>query len=67
MFNRIVFVGVEQGETRTDASFERREQEEHHKGTSPLERDLNLNLPMVSAFRLDGLHLAHGGAFERWL
>lgn len=66
-YNRIVFVGagVEPGTPRTDLSFQQREQPAHHKGMSPLERDLNVN--MVSQFRLDGMHMAHGGVFKRWV
>ncbi|KAK3911635.1 Protein kinase rad3 [Frankliniella fusca] len=66
LYNRIVFVGVEEaGELQTDDSFLRREQPDHHKGTSPLERDLEI--PMVSAFRLDSMHLLHSGVFKRWV
>ncbi|KAE8741244.1 hypothetical protein FOCC_FOCC013231 [Frankliniella occidentalis] len=63
-YSRIVFVGVN-GDLRTDESFSNREQPSHHKGMSPLERDLNVK--MVSQFRLDVLHLVHGGVFKRWL
>ncbi|KAK3911876.1 Nucleolar MIF4G domain-containing protein 1-like protein [Frankliniella fusca] len=64
-YNRTVFVGVDdEGEPRTDESFARRDQPGHHNGTSPLERDLGIK--MVSQFRLDEMHLVHGGVFKRW-
>ncbi|KAK3918524.1 LOW QUALITY PROTEIN: Ergochrome gene cluster protein, partial [Frankliniella fusca] len=63
-YNRIVFDGVE-GELRTDESFTERVQPLHPKGMSPLERDLGIK--MVSAFRLDAMHLVHGGSFKRWV
>ncbi|KAK3918582.1 Protein ANTAGONIST OF LIKE HETEROCHROMATIN PROTEIN 1 [Frankliniella fusca] len=64
-YNRTVFVGVDdEGEPRTDESFARRDQPGHHNGTSPLERDLGIK--MVSQFRLDVMHLVHGGVFKRW-
>ncbi|XP_036139067.1 uncharacterized protein LOC118644521 [Monomorium pharaonis] len=49
---------------RTDESFQNRDQPEHHKYNSPLERDLQHG--MVSMFRLDPMHL-YLGVFKRWL
>lgn len=48
---------------RTDESFQNRDQPEHHKYNSPLERDLQCG--MVSAFRLDPMHLIYAGVFKR--
>ncbi|KAK3918675.1 ATPase expression protein 1, mitochondrial [Frankliniella fusca] len=65
-YNRICFVGVDdEGEPRTDESFRNREQPLHLKGTSPLETVLQIK--MVSSFRLDAMHLLHGGVMKRWL
>jgi len=55
----------DQAPIRTDESFRNRNQPEHHKYTSPLERDLQCG--MVSAFRLDPMHLVYAGVFKRWL
>lgn len=65
LFNRVVFVGVEDGLPRTDEAYVNQEQEEHHKGVSPLLTHLGVN--MVSQFRLDCMHLVYAGVFKRWL
>ncbi|XP_036149059.1 uncharacterized protein LOC118647730 isoform X3 [Monomorium pharaonis] len=48
--NRQVFL-YDNAPLRTDESFQNRDQPEHHKYNSPLERDLQHG--MVSMFRLD--------------
>ena len=62
--NRQVFL-CDNAPLRTDESFQNRNQPEHHKYTSPLERDLQCG--MVSMFRLDPMHLVYAGVFKRWL
>lgn len=49
---------------RTDESFRNRSNALHHLGDSPLE---NIPTGMISSFRLDSLHLVHGGVMKRWL
>ncbi|XP_011858802.1 PREDICTED: uncharacterized protein LOC105556332 isoform X1 [Vollenhovia emeryi] len=49
---------------RTDESFKNKEQPLHHCGQSPLEQ---INIGMVSQFRLDPFHLAWHGVFRRLL
>lgn len=62
--NRQVFLH-DNAPLRTDESFHNRDQPEHHKYNSPLERDLQHG--MVSTFRLDPMHLVYLGVFKRWL
>lgn len=62
--NRQVFLN-DKAPLRTDESFRNRDQIEHHKYMSPLERDLQCG--MVSTFRLDPMHLVYAGVFKRWL
>lgn len=61
--NRQIFLH-DNAPLRTDESFKNREQLEHHKYDSPLER---LQCGMVSTFRLDPMHLVYAGVFKRWL
>lgn len=49
---------------RTDHSFENRDQEEHHRGDSPLEAT---DWGPVSQFRLDPMHLVFLGVYRRVL
>lgn len=49
---------------RTDESFKNKEQAIHHCGQSPLEQ---INIGMVSQFRLDPFHLVWHGVFRRLL
>lgn len=49
---------------RTDESFKNQMQPRHHKGVSPL---LQLNIKMISQFRLEPMHLVYEGVFKRLL
>lgn len=49
---------------RTDESFKNRDQPIHHCGQSPLEQ---INIEMVSQFRLDPFYLVWHGMFKRLL
>lgn len=49
---------------RSDKSFKRQAQEEHHKGTSPLSA---LNIGLVSGFPLDYMHLICLGVMKKLL
>ncbi|KAE8738901.1 hypothetical protein FOCC_FOCC015602 [Frankliniella occidentalis] len=61
--NRMIFEDLD-APLRTDESFKKREQPRHHRGDSPLE---DLNTPMISAFRLDPMHLLWAGVVKRLL
>lgn len=49
---------------RTDQNFVDQLDKLHHTGRSPLEF---VGIGMVSQFRLEGMHLIHGGVFKRFL
>lgn len=61
--NRMVYLN--NGQKRTDQSFIDRRNPEYHQGLSPLEEQLNIG--MVSQFRLDYLHLVCLGVMRRFL
>ena len=52
-FGRMTYPEITNIELRTDESFRRRDQEEHHKGISPFEE---LTLDMVADFPVDYMH-----------
>lgn len=61
--NRMVYLN--NGQKRTDQSFIDRRNPEHHQGISPLEEQLNIL--MVSQFRLEYLHLVCLDVMKRFL
>ncbi|TGZ51624.1 Uncharacterized protein DBV15_11720 [Temnothorax longispinosus] len=64
--NREIFLDLN-APLRTDESFRRKDQPDHHDGDSPLEAMRSDNNGMVSQFRLDPMHLLFEGAFKRWV
>ncbi|XP_032690053.1 uncharacterized protein LOC116853208 [Odontomachus brunneus] len=64
--NREIFLDFN-APLRTDESFRRKDQLDHHDGDSPLEAMRSDNNRMISQFRLDPMHLLFEGAFKRWV
>ncbi|KAK3913337.1 Halomucin [Frankliniella fusca] len=64
---RTVFLNIN-APLRTDEDFRLRRDEDHHNGDIEIETPLEqINISMVSQFRLDTLHLVDIGVFKRWL
>lgn len=61
--NRMTFPDLN-AEVRTDSSFSRKLDEEHHNGESPFQK---LTIGMISKFPLDYMHLVCLGVTKRWI